>query len=91
MKISSVKEVGRLSAVSDEPCGWKSPVLRAISVKFVSRPRTISAFDDAPSSWTRPRIPIDESRATKFKSQLHCASNAVSIAGPGPHSEVKLS
>ena len=62
MNTSSLKGRGRLSATAEEPCGWNKPVLRAISVKLVSRPSTISALEDAPSSCTRPRIPIEELR-----------------------------
>ena len=91
IKNSSLQLIGRFKSDVCNLCFSNKLVFLAAVKRLVSKPKIISAFVSSPSSFIRPKIPIEESIPINSKSQLQTFSNSSSILGPGPQSETKLS
>ncbi len=89
--MSSSQAIGRSSSGASIPCGTTSPAFLASAVRLVSSPSTMSAGERSPSSFSRPSSAAPSPAPTKRTVQPHAFSKLVAIAGPGPHSETKLS
>ncbi|CSD46175.1 Uncharacterised protein [Vibrio cholerae] len=87
----SLQPLGRVTLLVSTLWVANNPVCLASSIRLLSSPSTTSALLLLPSKRRRLRIDTPSSKATNCRSQPHCASNAFSIAGAGPHSAAKES